>query len=163
VLFNLVPVRRLMPFLLAFPVVAALARLVRASASGVRPHPADIAWTAGTAAAGVALGAGLMIWYLRRHPSWIRVCATGLEIAYRGAPVSLAWPGLTVARVRRRYPLSILEIIPTDMYAIRADLPSRDLPPIRDTPLGPAFVLSLVGFHPGTRALRAALIAARSG
>jgi len=106
---------------------------------------------------GVAIGGGLVTWRLRRRPTWVRVSPAVLEVSYRGAALTFAWTDLVGARVRRRWLQPVLEIIPTDLYATRVELPSRDLPPIRQTTLGPAFVLFLSDFRPGARALRAAL------
>jgi hypothetical protein len=106
---------------------------------------------------GVGLGCAIVMWHRRNRRTWVRVSPAGLELAYRGVPVVLAWPDIEVARVRRRRLLPVLEILPTDLYAVRVDLPSRDLPPIRQTALGPAFVMDLSDFRPGARALRGLL------
>jgi hypothetical protein len=107
--------------------------------------------------AGAAIGHGLARLGNRRRPTWIRVSPLGLEIAHRGAPFLIAWTDIVTARVRRRRLVPVLEIIPTDLYALRVQLPSRDLPPVRDTALGCALVVDLSDFRPGARALSAAL------
>jgi len=120
-------------------------------------HPALLAQQVAVGAFGTALGYGIAMWQRRNRRTWVRVSPTGLELVHRGVPVVLAWPDIEVARVRRRRLMPVLEIIPTDLYAVRVDLPSRDLPPIRQTALGPAFVLDLSDFRPGARTLRDAL------
>ncbi|GIM98256.1 hypothetical protein Ato02nite_100490 [Paractinoplanes toevensis] len=69
----------------------------------------------------------------------------------------IGWADITSARVRRRGPLATLEITPRDLYGLRVDLPSRDLPRIRYRNGRPVLIIDIGIFNPGPATLRAEL------
>jgi hypothetical protein len=157
VIFRSSPARGL-AIAAVLPALAITALWLSASWIADKPVPlVPLARQLAAGALGAALGYGIAMWHRRNRRTWVRVSPAGLELAYRGVPIVLAWPDIEVARVRRRRLMPVLEIIPTDLYAVRVDLPSRDLPPIRQTALGPAFVMDLSDSRPGARALRGVL------
>jgi hypothetical protein len=106
----------------------------------------------------VLITGGVTASQLRRRPTWIWVSSIGIEMVFRGGdPVLLAWSEIDAARVRRRGPFAVVNVVPADLYLVRCVLPSRDLPPIRNTAAGAAFTIDVGLLRPGPDALRGAL------
>jgi len=144
------------------PLIVAFAALANRIALLVASNGTDLAWddtgsVLAIAAAGATIGAAINIWRMRRNPIWIRVSAAGIELAPRGRPVLLPFDNIDVARVRRRGLLARLEVTPKDLYAIRTELPSRDLPLIRYKRDRAILTMEIGLLRPGPRRLQAEL------
>jgi hypothetical protein len=151
----------LFTYLLFVPVGTALWLL-----TDVLLDPADAGagwgWVAATAARVALTGlvvAAVPAWQAWRSPTSIRSSSAGLEIATRGGdPVFLAWPEIVSAVVRRRGVIATaLEVAPTDVDQARSAAPESDLPRMRETPNGPAYVAELGYVRPSPAALRVEL------
>lgn len=103
--------------------------------------------------------AAVIAWQSRRRPTWVRSSAAGVEIATRGSdPVFVGWADVISADVRRRgLVATVLEVAPADIGRPATADPDADLPLLRDTPNGPAYVAELSSVRPGPAALRAEL------
>jgi hypothetical protein len=126
-------------------------------AAGTDPARHDVVGILAVAATGGAVGAAINMWRLRRHPVWLRVSAAGMELAPRGRPFFLSWDDIDLVQVRRRGPLARLEVTPKDLYAIRTELPHRDLPRVRHTAEHAILTMGVGFLRPGPRRLRAEL------
>jgi hypothetical protein len=120
----------------------------------------NVAWqslvmTALTTAVGALIGNAVGTWRRRGQPVWVRVSPAGIEMAPHGQAVLVAWGNIVTARVRRRGLLTALEVVPVDLYALRTDQASRNLPRLR-YPAGRATLSMDVGLlRPGPAVLRA--------
>ncbi|WIM99814.1 hypothetical protein ACTOB_003479 [Actinoplanes oblitus] len=107
---------------------------------------------------GMAVGFGVGALRQRRRPTWIRVSSLGIELAQRGDPVFVPWSSITAARVRRRWIFAVLEVIPADLHAVKAVLPSPYLPRVWYKRGVAMFRIEVGMIRPGLRDLRAALV-----
>ncbi|MGK5685293.1 hypothetical protein [Actinoplanes sp. URMC 104] len=152
-----VPLALLAPPLAAAAGVATL-RLLLAAVTGRGPQWADLAGSVGPAALGAFLGCAVVAAAKGWHRGRVTVSDAGLLLAAaRSRGVLIGWDDVVAARVRRRGLLAVLEVVPRDLHALRAELPSRDLPRIRQAGGRPVLSMDVGFLRPGPAELRAAL------
>ncbi|GAB1644313.1 hypothetical protein [Krasilnikovia sp. MM14-A1259] len=125
--------------------------------SGLSVRWADLAQTAGSCGLGVLIVNAAVGRQRGRYWSWFRISDAGIEIGARRAGVFIDWEDILSAQVRRPGLLAVLEIVPRNLYALRVELPSRDLPRIRYSGGQPVLTVDAGYFRPGLDELRAAL------